>query len=90
MSAAKPLEPNDVVYLVPRTLGAQGVTYQQPRCEVIRRDGVYVVVRDTNGVEHTVHQNNVRRTQPQPPKQRASKPPKPLDLPDGWEEVPLW
>jgi hypothetical protein len=87
----KPLEADDVVYLTPRTLGAPGITYQQPRCVIVRIDAHYATVRLDDGAEHTVHLNNVRRTQPQPPKPRqASKPTKPLDLPAGMEEVPLW
>lgn len=85
------LVPGDTVWLTPRTLSAPAVCWGQPRATFLRHDMPYVFVK-VNGIEHRVHMDNMRRSDPtEPSKPRAPrKQPKHAELPDGYEAGTLF
>lgn len=90
---ALPLGTGDRAVLVPRTLTAPPITYTQPDCTILRRiDYVWFEVRLDDGTQLRIHEDNVRRTRPEPPRARTRipRPRPPVELPDGWEEASLW
>jgi hypothetical protein len=82
------LLPHDVVWLTPRTPAAPAICYRQPKAVVLRLDGPYVVV-DVDGQEHQVHQDNVRRSNPNRVDERRGTSSKPAAAKE-YDDVPLW
>jgi hypothetical protein len=80
--------PHDVVWLVPRTLGAPAICWQQPCGVVVGIDWPYVVVA-IDGENHRVHNKNVTRTDPNLKLPQAKNAARPHKL-TGCEELPLW
>lgn len=83
-----PLREGQHVWLTPRTLGASAICWKEPRATVRRVTNPWVTVA-VDGQEHRVHIDNVRRSEPEyrPPAPRRA--PKPVVMPEGYEEVPL-
>jgi hypothetical protein len=84
----------ELVYLVPRTLGCPSICWKRPRVEVVDNPaGPYVTVR-VEGEETTraIYIDNLAKRLPTPsePKLTMGRPAKPLVMPEGMEEVPLW
>ncbi|MET8234839.1 hypothetical protein ABZS77_29605 [Micromonospora sp. NPDC005298] len=80
------------VWLVPKTIGAPAICWTEPRGSWVRYEHPYAVVM-VDGVEHQVHERNVRLTDPARRYLAAPPAPKPKprpEFPDGFDEVPLW
>lgn len=84
------LRPGATVWLTAKTLGAPAVCFTGAAAEVKAIDTPYLVVM-VKGKEHRIHEDNVRRTDPNAPRGVVQVRPKPrLILPDGAEEIPLF
>lgn len=87
------------VYLAPKTLGASGICWKYPGATVVEdtpagRIEVLVLV-DGESEPRRISTANVltrrpKPVEPKPPALGVGPAPKPLDLPDGMQEVPLW
>lgn len=88
MSLQEPLELDEEVYLVPRTLWAPSIAYKQPRGRIIKTGNVRVTVALDDGDPIDIHVDNVTRT---PPGQRRphKKPAPPPPACDGTAACPL-
>ena len=90
MTAIDPrvIGPGERVFLRPVTLTASADCYRQPEVLVISgpENGVYEVELPDSRVIH-VHEDDVARRRPEPPRERVARP-RP-ELP-GAVEVPLW
>lgn len=89
------LRPGLEVWLVPRVPTAPTVAYKLPRCEVVALVAVdRVKVRLGDGTEVTTDVRNISREQPEEsePVRRlaAFRPARPVVLPAGFNEQPLW
>jgi hypothetical protein len=82
------LRADDTVWLTPKTLGAPRICWREPRATVVRREIPYVVVL-VDGQEHTVHEDNVRRTDPGAARAGYPARPKPPPRGDFYEQPPL-
>jgi len=82
------IKPGEQAFLRPRTLTASADCWRQPQVLVISGpdNGVFLV-RLPDGREIHVHEDDVCRRRPEPPRERAARPRPALD---GAEEVPLW
>lgn len=87
-AASERLHLGEDAYLTPRTLGCASACWSQPKVTVLTIAEPYVTVRLPDGTEITVHADNVRRTQPEPPTERRAARPRHA-LVDA-EEIPLW
>jgi hypothetical protein len=76
------------VWLVPKTIGAPAICWKGAKATVRRVHGLWVTVA-VDGQEYRVHVDNIRRSEPEyrPPAPRRG--PKPMVMPEGYEEVPL-
>jgi hypothetical protein len=83
------LRPGDVVWLVPRTIGAPGITYKQLRGVVTAVGEPYLTV-DVAGELHEIHRDNLRRSNPTYDRPRKSRPTAVRTPIAEGEEVPLW
>ncbi|MFC3386869.1 hypothetical protein ACFOHP_33670 [Couchioplanes caeruleus subsp. azureus] len=77
----------DAVWLTPKTLGAPAICWRGPRAIVVRLAPPYVVVL-VDGREHTVHGDNVRRTEPAGARGGGSRP-RPSSSRAGHDQPPL-
>jgi hypothetical protein len=73
----------DTVWLTPKTLGAPTVCWSQPRATVVRIEQPTHVVVQVDGVEHEIHVDNIRRTDPAARKPTVPKPRR-QQIPDGF------
>lgn len=84
-----PIELGEMVYLTPRTIGAPTIAWKQPRGTVTRRGEVMLTVKLDSGETVDIHEDNVVRRLPNPPKSKPAKVTLRPQL-EGAEEVPLW
>lgn len=83
------LRADDTVWLTPKTLGASAICWREPRAVVVRLELPYVVVL-VDGAEHTVHGDNVRRTEPARTRGASPGPrPKPPPRWAGYDQPPM-
>ena len=82
------IKPGEFAYLTPRTVTACWDVHCQPRVTVLSgpENGVFLVVLP-DGREIRVHENDVVRRLPNPPRDRVVRPRPQLT---GAEEIPLW
>jgi hypothetical protein len=77
-------------YLVPKTLGCPSASWSMPRVTVVSTASDEWVVRLESGEEIRTHRDNVTRTRPATPRPRARPAAPAVELPPGYEEIPLW
>jgi hypothetical protein len=88
---ARDLRPGESVYLVPTLPTAPSAAYRRPPCEVgeVYGERCIVILGDGSAVD-TFAANVVRELPADDPAPRRLRPVRPLDLPEGCEEVTLW
>jgi hypothetical protein len=85
-------KPGDTVWLTPKTLAAPPICFKQPRATVVSvsKSELFFVVQ-VDGVEHRIHADNVRYSDPAAVKPRESRVPKPRKpMPEGYTEQLLF
>lgn len=87
MPPRTPLVVGERVQLTPRTLTAPRIAWKEPRGTVKKIDRPTITVDLDDGEQVQIHEDNVVRRLPPPPKPTKAKPRPPVE---GAEEVPLW
>lgn len=85
---AIPIKAGDTGFLLPRTMTCPRECWKRPPVTVVSiAECPIFLVRLPDGREIRVHEDDVVRRLPEPPRERA---PRPRPQLDGAEEVPLW